>query len=42
MRNARHAVHLDGRRVAVRVIRTDEESVIASLTAQCLGLSREK
>jgi hypothetical protein len=25
----------------VHVIRTDEESVIASLTAQCLGLSME-
>ncbi len=37
-RNAEHAPCISTGRVAVRVIRTDEESVIASLTAQCLGL----
>jgi len=29
-------ISLDSSRVAVRVIRTDEESVIASLTFECL------
>lgn len=41
-RNVEHAACISTGRVAVRVIRTDEESVIASLTAQCLGLSPEK
>jgi acetate kinase len=41
-RNIEHAACISTGRVAVRVIRTDEESVIASLTAQCLGLSPEK
>ncbi|HEY2464298.1 MAG TPA: acetate/propionate family kinase [Steroidobacteraceae bacterium] len=36
--NARHGACISTGRVAVRVIRTDEESVIASLTAQCVGL----
>jgi len=40
--NDRHAACISTGRVAVRVIRTDEESVIASLTAQCLGISTEK
>ena len=40
-RNAEHAPCISTGRVAVRVIRTDEESVIASLTAQCLGLTGE-
>jgi acetate kinase len=40
-RNVEHAACISTGRVAVRVIRTDEESVIASLTAQCLGLSPE-
>jgi acetate kinase len=40
--NVEHAACISTGRVAVRVIRTDEESVIASLTAQCLGLSQEK
>jgi acetate kinase len=39
--NDRHAARISSGRVAVHVIRTDEESVIASLTAQCLGLSTE-
>jgi acetate kinase len=39
--NDRHAARISTGRVAVHVIRTDEESVIASLTAQCLGLSKE-
>jgi acetate kinase len=34
--NDRHAPCISKGRVAVRVIRTDEESVIADLTAQCL------
>jgi acetate kinase len=41
-RNAEHAARISTGRVAVRVIRTDEESVIADLTARCLGLSTEK
>ena len=41
-RNAVHAACISRGRVAVRVIRTDEESVIAGLTAQCLGISPEK
>jgi acetate kinase len=40
--NIAHAACISTGRVAVRVIRTDEESVIASLTAQCLGLSTEE
>ena len=40
-RNIEHAPCISTGRVAVRVIRTDEESVIASLTAQCLGISPE-
>ncbi len=39
--NDAHAARISTGRVAVRVIRTDEESVIASLTAQCLGLPTE-
>ncbi len=39
--NERHAARISTGGVAVRIIRTDEESVIASLTAQCLGLSAE-
>ena len=41
MRNAEHAACISSGRVAVRVIRTDEESVIAKLTAQCVGISTE-
>ena len=41
-RNVAHAACISTGRVAVRVIRTDEESVIASLTAQCLGISTEE
>jgi acetate kinase len=37
-RNLEHANCISTGRVAVRVIRTDEESVIAKLTAQCLGM----
>jgi acetate kinase len=40
-RNVEHAACISTGRVAVRVIRTDEESVIANLTAQCLGISTE-
>jgi acetate kinase len=40
--NDQHAGFISTGRVAVRVIRTDEESVIAKLTAQCLGLSTEE
>lgn len=40
-RNDQHAARISTGRVAVRVIRTDEESVIATLTAQCLGISEE-
>jgi acetate kinase len=40
--NDRHAICISTGRVAVRVIRTDEESVIANLTAQCVGLSPEE
>jgi acetate kinase len=40
--NDQHAACISTGRVAVRVIRTDEESVIAKLTAQCLGLSTEE
>jgi acetate kinase len=39
--NDRHAARISTGRVAVHVIRTDEESVIARLTARCLGLSME-
>jgi len=41
-RNVVHAACISTGRVAVRVIRTDEESVIASLTARCLGISTEE
>jgi acetate kinase len=40
--NGQHAACISTGRVAVRVIRTDEESVIANLTAQCAGLSTEE
>jgi acetate kinase len=40
--NDRHAACISTGRVAVRVIRTDEESVIAELTARCLGISTEE
>jgi len=40
--NDRHAACISSGRVAVRVIRTDEESVIANLTAQCAGISMEE
>jgi len=40
--NDRHATCISSGRVAVRVIRTDEETVIAKLTAQCLKLSTEE
>ena len=36
--NDQHAARISTGRVAVRVIRTDEESVIAGLTAQCVKL----
>jgi len=39
--NQQHAACISSGRVAVRVIRTDEESVIANLTARCAGLSEE-
>jgi acetate kinase len=39
--NDQHAARISSGRVAVRVIRTDEESVIAKLTAQCLGIAEE-
>jgi acetate kinase len=43
LRNSRNAplISGDGSRVAVRVIRTDEESVIADLTIECLQHSKE-
>jgi acetate kinase len=41
-RNLGHAACISSGRVTVRVIRTDEESVIATLTAQCLGISTEE
>jgi acetate kinase len=41
-RNVEHAACISTGRVAVRVIRTDEQSVIANLTARCLGISTEK
>lgn len=41
-RNVEHAACISTGRVVVRVIRTDEESVIASLTAQCVAISTEK
>jgi acetate kinase len=40
--NDGHAGLISTGRVTVRVIRTDEESVIAKLTAQCVGISSEK
>jgi acetate kinase len=40
--NSKHAACISTGRVAVRVIRTDEESVIASLTLQCVGISTEE
>jgi acetate kinase len=39
--NDQHAACISTGRVVVRVIRTDEESVIAQLTAQCLGIAEE-
>jgi acetate kinase len=39
--NDQHAARISTGRVAVRIIRTDEESVIAKLTAQCLGISED-
>jgi acetate kinase len=41
-RNVEHAACISTGRVVVRVIRTDEESVIANLTAQCVGMSTEE
>ena len=41
-RNLEHAALISTGRVAVRVIRTDEESVIANLTARCVGISTEE
>ena len=41
-RNDQHAACISSGRVVVRVIRTDEESVIANLTAQCLGIATEE
>jgi acetate kinase len=40
--NAQHAARISTGRVAVRVIRTDEESVIAGLTARLLGMETEE
>jgi acetate kinase len=40
--NDQHAACISTGRVAVRVIRTDEESVIANLTAQCVGMPTEE
>jgi acetate kinase len=40
--NDRHAACISTGRVTVRVIRTDEESVIAELTARCVGISTEE
>jgi acetate kinase len=40
--NRRQAARISTGRVAVRVIRTDEESVIAELTARLLGMQREE
>ena len=40
--NERHAARISTGRVAVRVIRTDEESVIAGLTARLLGMDWEE
>jgi len=40
--NDQHGACISTGHVAVRVIRTDEESVIANLTAQCVGISTEK
>jgi acetate kinase len=39
--NERHAGLISTGRAAVRVIRTDEESVIAALTARLLGIEWE-
>jgi acetate kinase len=41
-RNQSHDSRISSGRVAVRVIRTDEESVIAELTARLLGLETEE
>jgi acetate kinase len=41
-RNDRHAAQISAGRVTVRVIRTDEESVIAAQTARLLGMVTEK
>jgi acetate kinase len=40
--NERHAARISTGRVAVRVIRTDEESVIAGFTARLLGMEWEE
>ena len=40
--NDQHGACISTGRVTVRVIRTDEESVIANLTVQCVGISTEK
>jgi acetate kinase len=40
--NARHAPRISAGAVAVRVIRTDEESVIAALTSRVLDIHRER
>jgi acetate kinase len=40
--NDRHAACISTGRVAVRVIRTDEESIIAALTARVLGMETEE
>jgi acetate kinase len=40
--NQRQAARISAGQVAVRVIRTDEESVIAELTARLLGMHREE
>jgi acetate kinase len=40
--NERHAARISTGRVAVRVIRTDEESVIAGFTARVLGMEWEE
>ncbi len=40
--NARNAARISTGKVAVRVIRTDEESVIAEQTARALGMAMEE
>ena len=41
-RNAEHAACISRGRVAVRIIHTDEESVIANQTARCAGIAMEE